>query len=159
MCIRDSINAEYMGYFLMGKECQGTLHKDIKKRAPKHITNIEEITCEFTKQWCSEYIRKEHVIEDGKITVIVRTPGKRDVSIMMKELKIKENSYASILRLLKCRGAVSKACRWYFFQALRPVSYTHLRAHETSLHLVCRLLLEKKKKRKYKNTKKVTTEK
>ena len=25
-----------------------------------------------------------------------------------------------------------------------PVSYTHLRAHETSLHLVCRLLLEKK---------------
>eukprot|EP00831_Metopus_contortus_P026157 TRINITY_DN22335_c0_g1_i3.p4 TRINITY_DN22335_c0_g1~~TRINITY_DN22335_c0_g1_i3.p4 ORF type:complete len:109 (-),score=26.88 TRINITY_DN22335_c0_g1_i3:96-422(-) len=28
------------------------------------------------------------------------------------------------------------------------VSYTHLRAHETSLHLVCRLLLEKKKKHK-----------
>ena len=28
---------------------------------------------------------------------------------------------------------------------LWPVSYTHLRAHETSLHLVCRLLLEKKK--------------
>ena len=26
-----------------------------------------------------------------------------------------------------------------------PVSYTHLRAHETTLHLVCRLLLEKKK--------------
>ena len=26
------------------------------------------------------------------------------------------------------------------------VSYTHLRAHETSLHLVCGLLLEKKKK-------------
>ena len=27
------------------------------------------------------------------------------------------------------------------------VSYTHLRAHETTLHLVCRLLLEKKKMR------------
>src|SRR5678816_2035374 len=27
----------------------------------------------------------------------------------------------------------------------RPVSYTHLRAHETPEHLVCRLLLEKKK--------------
>mgnify|MGYP007112059051 CR=1 FL=1 len=26
-----------------------------------------------------------------------------------------------------------------------PVSYTHLRAHETVLALVCRLLLEKKK--------------
>src|SRR5678816_2122509 len=29
-----------------------------------------------------------------------------------------------------------------------PVSYTHLRAHETPEHLVCRLLLEKKKKKK-----------
>ena len=28
-------------------------------------------------------------------------------------------------------------------RARGPVSYTHLRAHETSLHLVCRLLLEK----------------
>ena len=29
---------------------------------------------------------------------------------------------------------------------VRPVSYTHLRAHETVLDLVCRLLLEKKNK-------------
>ena len=27
----------------------------------------------------------------------------------------------------------------------QPVSYTHLRAHETVLDIVCRLLLEKKK--------------
>ena len=31
-------------------------------------------------------------------------------------------------------------------KVLQPVSYTHLRAHETVLDLVCRLLLEKKKK-------------
>ena len=31
------------------------------------------------------------------------------------------------------------------FQTLMSVSYTHLRAHETVLDLVCRLLLEKKK--------------
>eukprot|EP00658_Telonema_sp_P-2_P040175 TRINITY_DN2873_c0_g1_i10.p1 TRINITY_DN2873_c0_g1~~TRINITY_DN2873_c0_g1_i10.p1 ORF type:complete len:169 (+),score=21.85 TRINITY_DN2873_c0_g1_i10:221-727(+) len=30
----------------------------------------------------------------------------------------------------------------------KSVSYTHLRAHETPEHLVCRLLLEKKKKKK-----------
>ena len=30
-------------------------------------------------------------------------------------------------------------------RTLVPVSYTHLRAHETVLDLVCRLLLEKKK--------------
>ena len=31
----------------------------------------------------------------------------------------------------------------------RPVSYTHLRAHETVLDLVCRLLLEKKNRHLY----------
>eukprot|EP00658_Telonema_sp_P-2_P076809 TRINITY_DN6806_c0_g1_i3.p1 TRINITY_DN6806_c0_g1~~TRINITY_DN6806_c0_g1_i3.p1 ORF type:complete len:199 (+),score=44.10 TRINITY_DN6806_c0_g1_i3:337-933(+) len=35
------------------------------------------------------------------------------------------------------------------FHAALPVSYTHLRAHETPEHLVCRLLLEKKKKKYY----------
>src|SRR5660398_123741 len=30
-------------------------------------------------------------------------------------------------------------------QHAQPVSYTHLRAHETKANLVCRLLLEKKK--------------
>ena len=36
----------------------------------------------------------------------------------------------------------------FFYQTFRAVSYTHLRAHETVLDLVCRLLLEKKKKNK-----------
>ena len=36
----------------------------------------------------------------------------------------------------------------HFDWILAPVSYTHLRAHETVLDLVCRLLLEKKKKKK-----------
>ena len=34
-----------------------------------------------------------------------------------------------------------------FIQWVAPVSYTHLRAHETVLDLVCRLLLEKKNHR------------
>ena len=33
----------------------------------------------------------------------------------------------------------------WLLNCLTPVSYTHLRAHETVLDLVCRLLLEKKK--------------
>ena len=33
----------------------------------------------------------------------------------------------------------------YLIDYIFPVSYTHLRAHETVLDLVCRLLLEKKK--------------
>ena len=36
---------------------------------------------------------------------------------------------------------------------LAAVSYTHLRAHETVLDIVCRLLLEKKKSKKKKTNK------
>src|SRR5450756_2687621 len=36
------------------------------------------------------------------------------------------------------------------FARIKSVSYTHLRAHETRHDLVCRLLLEKKKKKKIK---------
>src|SRR5665213_2610690 len=37
--------------------------------------------------------------------------------------------------------------KWEFMgHSYVPVSYTHLRAHETGRNLVCRLLLEKKKK-------------
>ena len=35
---------------------------------------------------------------------------------------------------------------WQMAGGILPVSYTHLRAHETVLELVCRLLLEKKNK-------------
>ena len=38
-----------------------------------------------------------------------------------------------------------------------PVSYTHLRAHETVLDLVCRLLLEKKKNKRTYNLFSTTT--
>ena len=35
---------------------------------------------------------------------------------------------------------------WFGVATREPVSYTHLRAHETVLELVCRLLLEKKQR-------------
>eukprot|EP00831_Metopus_contortus_P052274 TRINITY_DN43877_c0_g1_i1.p2 TRINITY_DN43877_c0_g1~~TRINITY_DN43877_c0_g1_i1.p2 ORF type:complete len:158 (-),score=18.36 TRINITY_DN43877_c0_g1_i1:54-527(-) len=47
-----------------------------------------------------------------------------------------------IVYLLLCGGIKRTQQR----DIAEAVSYTHLRAHETSLHLVCRLLLEKKKK-------------
>eukprot|EP00658_Telonema_sp_P-2_P061066 TRINITY_DN49822_c0_g2_i2.p1 TRINITY_DN49822_c0_g2~~TRINITY_DN49822_c0_g2_i2.p1 ORF type:complete len:161 (-),score=28.81 TRINITY_DN49822_c0_g2_i2:63-545(-) len=42
-------------------------------------------------------------------------------------------------------AADSRVVRSAEGQSTLPVSYTHLRAHETPEHLVCRLLLEKKK--------------
>eukprot|EP00658_Telonema_sp_P-2_P014573 TRINITY_DN15539_c0_g4_i1.p1 TRINITY_DN15539_c0_g4~~TRINITY_DN15539_c0_g4_i1.p1 ORF type:complete len:141 (-),score=38.99 TRINITY_DN15539_c0_g4_i1:56-478(-) len=47
---------------------------------------------------------------------------------------------ASLALVLHCCGSDD--------DCVITVSYTHLRAHETPEHLVCRLLLEKKKKRK-----------
>ncbi|WDT36812.1 hypothetical protein PVA38_11320 [Streptococcus pneumoniae D39] len=42
-----------------------------------------------------------------------------------------------------CNRTYYKSC------SLNSVSYTHLRAHETVLDLVCRLLLEKKNQHQY----------
>ncbi|WP_057040759.1 hypothetical protein, partial [Campylobacter coli] len=55
---------------------------------------------------------------------------KNSNSIQVKEQKNKENHFNLMLQLS---------------HTLNSVSYTHLRAHETPEHLVCRLLLEKKK--------------
>ena len=43
-------------------------------------------------------------------------------------------------------SAILKDLDHRFLNEVEAVSYTHLRAHETVLDLVCRLLLEKKKK-------------
>ena len=45
---------------------------------------------------------------------------------------------------LKPTSFVGLNATWNIFNGGRTVSYTHLRAHETVLDLVCRLLLEKK---------------
>ena len=44
-------------------------------------------------------------------------------------------------RCSKTNGALFATDQWFL---CNPVSYTHLRAHETGRNLVCRLLLEKK---------------
>src|SRR5674476_1010540 len=46
-----------------------------------------------------------------------------------------------------CREANAPDASKCKFCASETVSYTHLRAHETGRNLVCRLLLEKKKKK------------
>ena len=49
-----------------------------------------------------------------------------------------------VLRYQMAAGAGTGLAAW----RAAPVSYTHLRAHETVLDLVCRLLLEKKNNEK-----------
>ena len=53
----------------------------------------------------------------------------------------------------RSRAGLSDPNRPYgSFLFLGPVSYTHLRAHETVLDLVCRLLLEKNTRHHYRTT-------
>ena len=49
-------------------------------------------------------------------------------------------------RIANVAVLLASAAAGAFLMVNGPVSYTHLRAHETVLDLVCRLLLEKKKK-------------
>ena len=49
--------------------------------------------------------------------------------------------------LKKHRPDIYEACQLSMEGTSRAVSYTHLRAHETLMNLVCRLLLEKTRAR------------
>ena len=60
-------------------------------------------------------------------------PVTEDADAIKKSIR----ALAGLDKFLEMEGGL---VRWH-----APVSYTHLRAHETVLDLVCRLLLEKKK--------------
>ena len=64
-----------------------------------------------------------------------------------KSLENQEKGHIKILSHAKVRNGDL----FYDHSDQIPVSYTHLRAHETGRNLVCRLLLEKKKKYTKKN--------
>ena len=79
-------------------------------------------------------VYKRQVLADGDSVVVI------------KDLKLKGSS-----------GVVKAGTK---VKNIRHVSYTHLRAHETVLDLVCRLLLEKKNKKdnyKFANHQRLTT--
>eukprot|EP00831_Metopus_contortus_P051062 TRINITY_DN42893_c0_g1_i1.p1 TRINITY_DN42893_c0_g1~~TRINITY_DN42893_c0_g1_i1.p1 ORF type:complete len:350 (-),score=39.99 TRINITY_DN42893_c0_g1_i1:79-993(-) len=66
-----------------------------------------------------------------------------------QEMKLSKPVQAIYSKIIKSsRVKAERKTESVYVSSLIPVSYTHLRAHETSLHLVCRLLLEKKKNQK-----------
>ena len=75
---------------------------------------------------------------------------KRQVEYIPQALTKYRQHGKNVLGAVKYRQG--SGLRHFFSRNHIPVSYTHLRAHETVLDLVCRLLLEKKNIKKKKNT-------
>ena len=77
--------------------------------------------------------------------ITIQTPNSESEKALMLALSkfnaVMENAFEEL--------APHKICAYIYELAndFNPVSYTHLRAHETDSYLVCRLLLEKKKKK------------
>eukprot|EP00658_Telonema_sp_P-2_P066459 TRINITY_DN55474_c0_g1_i1.p1 TRINITY_DN55474_c0_g1~~TRINITY_DN55474_c0_g1_i1.p1 ORF type:complete len:250 (+),score=64.17 TRINITY_DN55474_c0_g1_i1:94-843(+) len=67
---------------------------------------------------------------------------KKSSSALRAEVIKKEKSARTTAKRLPSMAALLRRQQQ---EKMAPVSYTHLRAHETPEHLVCRLLLEKKK--------------
>ena len=66
---------------------------------------------------------------------------------------VSDSNLKAFLTFFSLSSSISYSLETQLQKIRPPVSYTHLRAHETGRNLVCRLLLEKKKK---KNTNKAT---
>src|SRR5665811_1747056 len=136
MCIRD-ISADN-GYY-----CGNNIHYLNQKKLDPYIPEQEERTKTATEN-----------VEDIKLdTSNFEYNEENDEFICPENQRLKflyegyEKERRRKYRIYKgteCQNCkFSKNCTKRK-DGIRPVSYTHLRAHETVLDLVCRLLLEKK---------------
>src|SRR5665647_355182 len=139
-----------------------------KKTLSQVLNNYDQETNDFFR-WkviypqkeLSTLVREKTGIDFGTITelepvtrgtsgriVRLRIKGERKIMIIGKELEIrkalsKTHLYSSAFVVEKRLGGGETH---FILHGAGSVSYTHLRAHETDSYLVCRLLLEKKKK-------------
>ena len=93
------------------------------------------------------YTDVERTTSNGRIDVVLQAKD----YIYVMELKL-DGSADEALRQIEEKGYAlpfAKDSRKLYKIGVNSVSYTHLRAHETDSYLVCRLLLEKKKKREH----------
>ena len=85
------------------------------------------------------------VVKSGKLAA---NPG-QIVKQYLIENGIDVDSFSNRYSIKRVKRSRLRYMFFFFNQyviTVNPVSYTHLRAHETDSYLVCRLLLEKKKK-------------
>ena len=85
-----------------------------------------------------------NLAEQNHDVIIVDNLSRRKIDI---DLEVESLTPISSIteRLSAWEETGGKPMRFLNMDISKPVSYTHLRAHETGRNLVCRLLLEKKK--------------
>eukprot|EP00831_Metopus_contortus_P028577 TRINITY_DN23702_c0_g1_i2.p1 TRINITY_DN23702_c0_g1~~TRINITY_DN23702_c0_g1_i2.p1 ORF type:complete len:169 (-),score=36.68 TRINITY_DN23702_c0_g1_i2:47-520(-) len=139
MCIRDSINAEYMG------NLTDLAHSEI----PGEIVSKSADNCSPLNCW---FMCFSHGIPNQKLLQEVKEENWRKRSFSTSEtasyFELKKANYIESGEINDLQSKQNDETS----DENTSVSYTHLRAHETSLHLVCRLLLEKKKNKYQKYT-------
>src|SRR5450756_1029660 len=119
-----------------------------------NLENLDEALCEQIRRMaCSGNICFSlHGPEEGNFSDA--NPQKRNDAIraMIDAIRLAKDLCIPkvIVHPGQVDGTITKESLYEAFrqnvEGIKPVSYTHLRAHETRHDLVCRLLLEKKKK-------------
>ena len=106
---------------------------------PYNLVAFEERSVEEYVTWCRQWIDNtaKSLGEDASLYIWLGADQTCDFQPLP--------DFILMMRQIKEFQARS------FITVRNPVSYTHLRAHETVLDLVCRLLLEKKKINLYKD--------
>ena len=74
-----------------------------------------------------------------------RRRGKAWLVVIARSLRTEDATACTPSRWMWINTSTHAGAAWRRVLLAQPVSYTHLRAHETGRNLVCRLLLEKKK--------------
>src|SRR5665648_1205483 len=111
-----------------------------------------------SRRKCEELILQGQVRVNNSVITELGTkidPKKDKIEVKNKLIKYKENKHYSYILLNKPKGYLTSLSDPFgrptvldllkdIKERVYPVSYTHLRAHETRHDLVCRLLLEKK---------------
>ena len=102
----------------------------MSESSPAHLLEVKDLTREFnvSKPWLNRVLEREPKQYLRAVDNVNFHIAKGETLALVGESGSGKSTIAKMLVGL-----------------LKPVSYTHLRAHETPEHLVCRLLLEKKK--------------
>ncbi len=156
---------KYRGRILLqtGREVEASaddILRLIRENSPKGKKMVATRTAamrDIINTWVSSATSKTNIA----MATLAQSAGKKYVAAVSKASlsvitgtdTLQKSVMRSIGELERLDAFVDKAGRtWTPEGYVKTVSYTHLRAHETPEHLVCRLLLEKKKTPQHKDT-------